>query len=297
MRAPNAPLSVSNGPKPAPNQPRTSPKPAAAFHVADRPMTLTPPLAGSFCFCLASADVEAATRINPLECRPSCASSGRVHQQLPGQSIPLPCGGSEAVAVFSTAQATRAMQAAATARPATRSTTERCAPMAEPCAEMENEGRRRDSGRSRARPLRALYVHSTAADRVTGATDDGGHARGASGAAGATGVAGASGAVGAGGVPPSSWFVHLGCFDDLALARSGISTRPALPHTARYAASPAAMDAPTCSAGCAHHAYFAVGAPELVGGPCLCGNLPTVYWRRDAEGVRGLRKNGLRSLT
>ena len=52
-----------------------------------------------------------------------------------------------------------------------------------------------------------------------------------------------------------------------------------------------------CSMGCARHSHYAVGPAWLVGGPCLCGDLPTVAWRRDAEGLTGLRARSLRSLT
>ena len=48
-----------------------------------------------------------------------------------------------------------------------------------------------------------------------------------------------------------------------------------------------------CSAVCASYTYFAVGNAGLVGGPCLCGNIDTVSWRRDAEGIEPLKQRTL----
>ena len=72
--------------------------------------------AGNFCMCLTSDEAAATTAISERECRPSCASSGRLHANLPGLAVPLPCGGSEAVAMFRTQPAVAALAADAVAR-------------------------------------------------------------------------------------------------------------------------------------------------------------------------------------
>ena len=52
--------------------------------------------------CLTREEAARATPVSERECRPSCASSGRLHANQPGMVPALPCGGSEAVALFST---------------------------------------------------------------------------------------------------------------------------------------------------------------------------------------------------
>ena len=85
----------------------------------------------------------------------------------------------------------------------------------------------------------------------------------------------------------------LGCFEDAALQRHGLSRRPSLPPHPTERPAAAGANALECSRACARYAYFAVGSERLVGGACLCGDLPLLSWRRDAEGMDGLRKKGL----
>ena len=102
-----------------------------------------------------------------------------------------------------------------------------------------------------------------------------------------------------GGTQPDEHYVYIGCFDASTLERRGLSKRPdAISADAKVAAASGdADDVRRCSLGCARHAYFAVGAARLVGGPCLCGELGTIEWVRDREGIRGLHSKGLRSLS
>ena len=107
-----------------------------------------------------------------------------------------------------------------------------------------------------------------------------------------------SAAASAGGGAATEHYVHLGCFESAALERKGLNRRPEGRMAGAAASHGRAADAVLrCSLGCARFAYFAVGRAHLVGGPCLCGDLPIVHWRRDAEGIDGLRAKGLRSLT
>ena len=220
--------------------------------------------AGMFCICLSTSELHAASLISPSECKPSCASSGRLHANHPGSDSGLPCGGSEALAVFSTRHVIDTLDAAASQRAAQHAPErDKCAPMAEPCAEVP-AARRRGSG------VRALYVRGGSVRAMSShrATD----------------------------TADAEYFVYLGCFDALALERKGLAARPDVrggkPHAGER--DDAVM---RCSRGCARHAYFAVGPARLVGGGCVCGELATIRWRRDAEGLKGLHKQSLRSLT
>ena len=231
--------------------------------------------AGGFCMCLTREEAARATPVSERECRPSCASSGRLHANQPGMVPALPCGGSEAVALFSTRHTIEALGAAAASRARWRAGhggrnaseaehADRCAPMSEACVASAVRG-------AHARGIRALYV------------------RGVSGRGG--------------GGPPldasTEHFVYMGCFDAAALEGHGLNARPApdaaaLPRAATGAADDGALQ---CSLRCSKYSHFGVGAPRLVGGPCLCGNLGTITWRRDAEGMPGLRSKSMRSLT
>jgi hypothetical protein len=223
--------------------------------------------AGAFCMCLTRREAADATPLSSHECQPPCASSLRLHANAPNMR-PLPCGGSEAVALFATDRMLEALDKAATTKARQRATAaakgkpkgsdERCAPMAEACA----------AAPARKGGVRALYVHAHAADTTR--------------------------------APPYAAF--LGCFDAIQLERAGLTHRPdsALVAATAHAAGggPAADDAVArCSLGCAAYAHFGVGGEQLVGGGCLCGELRSFRWRRDEDGVRGLRQKALRSLT
>ena len=224
--------------------------------------------AGTFCMCLTAEEAASATQISERECRPSCASSGRLHANVPSTGPALPCGGSEAVALFSTPRTVEALAAAAatTASPAMmKNAGDACAPMAEPCASATPS--KRKAG------VRALYV------------------RGGSARAGATPTAD-------GAAPKEAeHFVFLGCFEARALERRGLSSRPDARQPGWRRRGDDADPVVRCSRGCARHAYFAVGGARLVGGACVCGELPTITWRRDAEGIKGLHARALRTLT
>ena len=97
---------------------------------------------------------------------------------------------------------------------------------------------------------------------------------------------------GAPGVASPEHYIYLGCYLASSLESKGLSSRP----DAR-AGSREKEHVLRCAKGCARYAYFAVGEPSLVGGACVCGDLPTFEWRRDADGIQGLRKRALRSLT
>ena len=94
----------------------------------------------------------------------------------------------------------------------------------------------------------------------------------------------------------------LGCFRDDDLQRAGISHAPPkgvpLPSHDSIAAVTEEgrhLDlAMRCGAACDGYTYFAVGSARLVGGPCLCGDMSTVTWRRDAEGIEPLKRRTLR---
>ena len=152
---------------------------------------------------------------------------------------------------------------------------DRCAPMSEACIASAVRG-------AHPRGIRALYVR---------------------------GVSGKGGGVSGGDGPPldaaTEHFVYMGCFDAAALEGHGLNARPApdaaafsrVPHAATGAADDDSGGALRCSLRCSKYSHFGVGAPRLVGGPCLCGNLGTITWRRDAEGMPGLHSKTLRSLT
>ena len=216
--------------------------------------------AGSFCMCLSATEAAAATPLSERECHTPCSSAGRIHRTLFGPQ-PLPCGGSEAVAVFETRQVLDAMGRGAMARERSKArSSEMCQPMTEPCA---------DAGGSSS-PLQAtrtLYVHAP-------------KGRGGS----------------ANGLVPDQRVI-LGCYLDAALQRFGVSRPPAVPlPPARQGAGGGSHDevALRCSRGCAAHAFFAVGSERLVGGPCLCGEMALVEWKRDAEGMEPLKKRTLK---
>ena len=90
--------------------------------------------------------------------------------------------------------------------------------------------------------------------------------------------------------PAEEYFAYVGCFDAALLERRGVDKRPG-------GAAASSSDPLRCSLGCAPFSYFAVGSEGLVGGSCLCGDLPTITWRRDEEGMVGLKRIALRSLT
>ena len=238
--------------------------------------------AGLFCMCLTRDEATRAMPITERECTPSCASSGRLHGHLAGQRAALPCGGSEAVALFATKPVLGHLIAATFAHtlsaPRARNLgarsggnvsvyTERCAPMAEACdsAELKSAYRRRG--------VRVLYVRSSHPRTPTKARAE------------------------------SDRSVLLGCFDAAALEKKGLSARPGVHEigAAEVTVDPKAAHGGDmmrwCSRGCARYAYFAVGPAQLVGGPCVCGKLRMLEWRRDEEGLRGLQRKGLQSYT
>lgn len=94
----------------------------------------------------------------------------------------------------------------------------------------------------------------------------------------------------------------VGCFEDAQLQSYGISHRPAA-SMGRAGPSPDASsrigrdNVVECAERCAGFGYFGVGAERLVGGPCVCGEMPIVEWRRDEEGLDGLKRKTLRSST
>lgn len=205
-------------------------------------------------------------QVSERECRPACASSGRLHANQPWGAPPLPCGGSEAVALFFTQPMLDALAAASRARARSRAkkgrddATDRCAPMAETCDERPRGGGARGA-------VRQLYVRGRiAADGDAPSADD-------------------------------EYFVYLGCFEASALERRGLASRPDPRAAARLPRTHADDAALRCSLGCARFSHFAVGAAHLVGGACLCGDLGSVTWARDAEGIGGLHARALRSLT
>ena len=213
--------------------------------------------AGSFCMCLSRAEVSAATPLSERECQVACSSAARIHRTWPGMPEPAPCGGSEAVAVFETDAVLRAMAKAAALREHRRrqqASTGTAAEMCQPMAEPCAVGV--------ARTVRTLYVHAPKGE---------GHANGV--------------------VPDQR--VILGCYHEATLHKHGITRKPTLAAVGPSAAG-ADGDVLRCSQGCAQHSYFAVGSERLVGGPCLCGDMPLVTWRRDAEGLEPLKARSLR---
>ena len=234
--------------------------------------------AGRFCMCLSAADAATATPLSGSECQPACSSAARLHMTLPGQSMPLPCGGSEAVALFSVDEALLAMGAAAAARGLHAAANERpremCAPMSEPCFSLLAQASAAcTSPPCQEERVRELYVQAVAR---------GGHDGGAA----------------------STSFVParilLGCFDETDLTHHGLTHKPMPPRhrAAKDAADQATHDSVvSCSRGCARYAYFAFGSDRLVGGSCVCGDMPLVTWNRDAEGLDGLKQKTIRSRT
>ena len=251
--------------------------------------------AGSFCMCLSKEEAAAAVRLNERECHPPCSSSSRVHRTGKGWGPePLPCGGSEAVALFDTQPFLDAMAGAASERERGRLTEqqrrrqqqrshlspaemqqrpsrarprrEMCQPMAEPCASPLGSAAARSSRR-----VRTLYVHAPTPGGGTPARS---------------------------GLVPDHRVI-LGCFADDELQRAGVSHVPSTLRKPPGSPGEAAGEghdelAMRCSAGCTGYKYFAVGHAGLVGGPCLCGNMETVSWRRDAVGIEPLKQRSLR---
>ena len=279
--------------------------------------------AGGFCMCLSTAEAEHATALSEHECQPACSAALRLHSTHQNEVESLPCGGSEAVALFDTRAVLKAMalgsgasehsidgtasQAAARAKMSAKNrggsarrslVRELCAPMADPCMSAATAPATGAQLR-----VRSLYVHLSEAHRaridVTGVA----HHR-----------------------------VLLGCFADAQLQRHGVARRPTATSSHGGALEKGnAFSEPSekgngfsepseegnafrssrsrngggssgssydfrvlsCSQACSQHTFFAVGSERLVGGPCLCGELPLVTWKRDAQGIDGLRKIAL----
>lgn len=287
--------------------------------------------AGGFCMCLSTAEAEHATALSEHECQPACSAALRLHSTHQNEVESLPCGGSEAVALFDTRAVLKAMalgsgasehsadgtashsqldhsqldhsadgtasQAAASAKMSAKNRggsarrsfeRELCAPMADPCMSAATAPATGAQLR-----VRSLYVHLSEAHRaridVTGVA----HHR-----------------------------VLLGCFADAQLQRHGVARRPTATSSHGGALEKGnAFSEPSeegnafrssrsrsgggssgssydfrvlsCSQACSQHTFFAVGSERLVGGPCLCGELPLVTWKRDAQGIDGLRKIAL----
>ena len=263
--------------------------------------------AGGFCMCLSMAEAEQATALSDHECQPACSAALRLHSTHQNEAESLPCGGSEAVALFDTRAVLKAMalgsgasehssdgaasyaatsaesQGGSARRGLARNLArELCAPMADPCTSAATAPATGAQQR-----VRSLYVHLSEALRaridVTGVA----HHR-----------------------------VLLGCFADAQLQRHGVARRPsatapdggALEEGNAFRSSRSSSGGSrsggssgssydirvlSCSQACSQHTFFALGSERLVGGPCLCGELPLVTWKRDAQGIDGLRKIAL----
>jgi hypothetical protein len=167
--------------------------------------------------CLSTAEAEHATALSEHECQPACSAALRLHSTHQNEVESLPCGGSEAVALFDTRAVLKAMalgsgasehsadgtasQAAASAKMSAKNrggsarrslVRELCAPMADPCMSAATAPATGAQLR-----VRSLYVHLSEAHRaridVTGVA----HHR-----------------------------VLLGCFADAQLQRHGVARRP-----------------------------------------------------------------------
>ena len=219
---------------------------------------------GTFCFCLpATAASGGGATLHPAECatpcstRPTAIERSRVHWE-PLEGGELPCGGIEAVAVFDTNVAL-----------ANITTTAACA---EPAATPDAAPRRRLAERMRIRQRGRLPRALASAARGGGCLE----------------IVTSCALSETRGALPRDVFVHasldgyrplaaaalLGSFDEGELRRRHKWRRPAALGT-------------DCASACADVAYFAVGR----GGSsdCLCADAPPARWRRDQDGLSGLK--------
>ena len=231
---------------------------------------------GLFCACMDQPEVAAATALHPYECALPCAASGAASGNGRFHLTPtaLPCGGNEAVAVYDTAATLAAMAApcasADAAWPAAAAAAAASNPKFAECAPPEQLPCSAASGGDEDH-RRSVYVHWHAPPGRSNAT--------------------------------AAPFLPVGCYSccarGAALERHGRWTPPpgvgdggGLDAAARRRLARPRQ----CSERCAHATHFAVGAPSLAGGACLCGELPPVGWERDAKGMGQLDRRRVRPV-